>query len=464
MMKKLMTLLVAVLMVLTMASKTMAEEETTSYTITVSNALKGESYDAYKIFDATYNGDAVSYTIKSTSEWFSVVANGTPDTMTGVITANGLKFTPSATDNTLYVITPATSTELTEENFAKAFAATLYTALKAQGANYSKAASATATADGSLTLDVTTKGPGYYFVNTSLGSLCALNTAKPTATVTEKNTAPTVEKTADDDFYQIGDTVTFTITVTVGKQHDKNIVLADTMDSALSFIEIVSVKKGENNFPYTATNGKFPITLAAANLSGLESGDTIVIKYTAKMTKAAKAGTAMNNKVTLTYSAQTSEDDVDVNTNKFAVKKYATNVTNLAGATFKLYKVEGETKTLVKLVGSGTSYRVAEADETGAVDSFTTVDSGNIVIDGVDSDCSYELEETEAPEGYNLLDAKKSVTVGSDNNTVVEIENQAGTVLPSTGGIGTTIFHVAGALLVLGAGIVLISKKRANNN
>ena len=92
-----------------------------------------------------------------------------------------------------------------------------------------------------------------------------------------------------------------------------------------------------------------------------------------------------------------------------------------------------------------------------------TVASGDIVIWGVDSDEDYSITELQAPKGYNLLNPPtKEVTVNADNSTRIEVENYSGTELPSTGGIGTTILYIIGAILVLGAGILLVVRRRMN--
>ena len=89
------------------------------------------------------------------------------------------------------------------------------------------------------------------------------------------------------------------------------------------------------------------------------------------------------------------------------------------------------------------------------------------MITGVDGDDgtsagqhSYTLVETKAPDGFNKLDSATTVTIGATNTFVAKVNNNSGTVLPSTGGIGTTIFYVVGSILVVAAGVLLITKKR----
>ena len=97
---------------------------------------------------------------------------------------------------------------------------------------------------------------------------------------------------------------------------------------------------------------------------------------------------------------------------------------------------------------------------------FTPVTNGKAHFDGLE-DGKYELIEVVAPEGYNLLTDSTEVTVpGKDDQdnlvltVTAEVENKSGSELPSTGGIGTTIFYVLGGLMVIGAAVILVSKKR----
>ena len=86
-------------------------------------------------------------------------------------------------------------------------------------------------------------------------------------------------------------------------------------------------------------------------------------------------------------------------------------------------------------------------------------DAYDAVIYGLDGDSTYYVRETVAPTGYNKLDEDVEVAMGDENN-IQPIVNNAGSVLPSTGGIGTTIFYVVGSIMVVAAGVLLITKKR----
>ena len=101
-------------------------------------------------------------------------------------------------------------------------------------------------------------------------------------------------------------------------------------------------------------------------------------------------------------------------------------------------------------------------NETGATETITT-NGDTVRIYGLDSDVQdYKLQETKAPTGgYNVLKDPVPITPGK-NLDPVDIENNEGTVLPSTGGSGTTIFYVIGGLLIIGAGIVLVARRKVH--
>ena len=119
-------------------------------------------------------------------------------------------------------------------------------------------------------------------------------------------------------------------------------------------------------------------------------------------------------------------------------------------------------------------YRVAKRGETGTVATITSPKSGKFTIQGLGAG-TYYLTETKQPAGYNKLstpvtvvidkDGKVKVKNGDDYDEVnrVDVENKTGTVLPSTGGMGTTMIYLIGGALVLGSGVVLATKRRVKN-
>ena len=172
------------------------------------------------------------------------------------------------------------------------------------------------------------------------------------------------------------------------------------------------------------------------------------------------------------YSEQkTNGNDVDTDMTDMTVNK--TDGTDaLKGAQFKLYRTDAKlnlTHVDVKvkelsdddLTAAGvtkaadTIYYTVDREGTNLIDM---TNASTAVVYGLDKDSTYYLEETKAPDGYNLLDEEKEVNLGSE--TSIDVVNKAGAELPSTGGMGTTMFYIVGSVLVIGAAVVLISKRR----
>ncbi|MBQ3763270.1 MAG: hypothetical protein II875_14875, partial [Clostridia bacterium] len=195
-MKKALATLIALVLVFALAATAFAVN---TYSITIDNAVDGETYTAYKIFDVTYQGTnatpgtdpgapaadptqlhtAYSYTISNTNPWFAFLTNGLTADADGVYTnaTYGLKFTPTSTDPTTFVVEP-TETSGYDATKAAALAAAINAELDRAAAAaaaatptpnpYTAAGSDTA-ASGTATIDVSPDVPGYYFVSTSMG-------------------------------------------------------------------------------------------------------------------------------------------------------------------------------------------------------------------------------------------------------------------------------------------------------
>ena len=461
--KKLVSFLLTLVMVFAMATTAFA---TGTNSITVNGAQKDETYKLYKMLDLSVNEDNTAYSYTVNSEWNDFFTTGAGKDYVDI-------------DMQGYVTWKADKKDADSmEAFGKAAAAAV--------SGKTVVATETPTADGSFTflnLDA-----GYYLITSTNGNLAIVDTTptKPDATVNEKNVDHTLDKKVQEDSQaeaegngwgksnsaQIGDTVNFQTTITL-KKGAKNVVMHDQMKEGLTFSGAgsVAIDGLTEETDYTVvttglTDGcDFEIRFTQTYLDSLTTDTTLTVTYSAVLNENANITAGEKNDAKLTWGekSETEWSETVTKTYQFDVLKYAANDTEknpLAGATFQLKDASGNVVKLIKV--SNTEYRVANGDEPGAVDSFTTVDSGKIVIKGVDLD-KYTLVETAAPAGYNKLKDPVNVTVLDTNALTVEVPNATGTELPSTGGMGTTIFYVVGAILVIGAAVLLITKKRMSN-
>ncbi len=323
-----------------------------------------------------------------------------------------------------------------------------------------------------------TVDPGYYYITSTAGSKVVIQTLTAVE-IDEKNSFPTVNKTltnTDDKSAQIGDDIEYTLTVTIPETANDEIVLTDTMTEGLTFKAIDSVKAGEADVSYTlapsapaAADKEFTITFDADTVTA-NQGATITVKYVATLNEKAVVDpaddtdedeTSNDNTIVLAYGQHytSKTKTVETDTQSFTFDKVdVADKTKLPGAVFEL-RLGDEPLKLVE-VTAGEAYRIAMPNETGAVTEITTV--GKVItVSGVDGDVTYQLVETAPPAGYKLpANPSTDVKASTDNKLAVTIENTKGGALPSTGGIGTTIFYVLGSILVIGAGVLLVTKRR----
>lgn len=339
---------------------------------------------------------------------------------------------------------------------------------------------------------------GYYLVDSSVGTLCSLDTTKPAATIQEKNGVPSVDKiitsggvvSADgkSNSANIGDTVYFKTTITA-QPGAQNYVLHDKMTDGLTFNNTVEVKKGESTVEsskYTLnttglTDGcAFEIEFKTDFCDTLNANDTITVTYSAVLNEKAKIGNVdkNTNETWLKYGdskntqhKNTTTKTFEMNVFKFHIDKNDLNTEKgLAHAVFTLSKKSDGTEPIKLIDKSSNVYRVAKKGEADTVTTITSPESGEFKIQGLGAG-TYYLTETKQPAGYNklsgpvtvVIDETGLVKVGESEANPVKVENKTGTVLPSTGGAGTTMIYLVGAVLVLGSGVVLATKRRVKN-
>ena len=173
-----------------------------------------------------------------------------------------------------------------------------------------------------------------------------------------------------------------------------------------------------------------------------------------------------NNNLETTHPTTTTKT-FEMNVFKFYNDKNLNTEKGLPSAVFTLSKNQNGTDP-IKLIDKGSNtYRVAKPDETNTITEVTTPADGKFTIQGLGAG-TYYLTETKQPAGYNKLSGPVTVVIDNDGNVKVDgtaanpvkVENKTGTVLPSTGGAGTTMIYLIGGALVLGSGVVLVTKRR----
>ena len=315
--------------------------------------------------------------------------------------------------------------------------------------------------------------PGYYLIISDINSNLVLGTTN--IAITEKAEYPKIEKeVAEEDINAgIGQEVTFTVTTHFPQGSKADAILSDVMTDGLTYVDgslSINVDDYSLDVGHAAdgniVNG-FTITIAGDILKALASGEAgydVAFSYKALVNNNAIINTGANiNSVRLDFSHFAQSATAEVNVTSFVILKYdAKDETKapLAGARFALLDSNKNTIPLVT-IQEGKEYRIAtEADDTAVVvNEFTTTDS-QILIKGVDADLTYYLRELSAPAGYNLVVEDPQVIPEADGSTIVEVPNGSGSVLPSTGGIGTTIFYVVGGIFVGVAAVLLVTNKR----
>ena len=451
--------------------------------ITITKAVKDQTYSVYQVLVLeSYDTEKGAYTYKVNPVW-SAFLNGDGSAYVNIEEGT----------NIVTWVDGADAKDFSEKALAYAKANSI-------AATDSKVAEGT-------TVEFTGLNLGYYLVDSTLGAWCNLNTTNPTASIEEKNGIPTVDKEVKEDSTgvfgdsnndEIGSVVYFQTTINA-QNGAENYVLYDKMDTGLTLdnTSILVVLKSEGKKDKTLVNGTdyvlstttegytFTIDFEKTVEDKIVSGDQIVVTYSALINEnAVVGGTGNKNETHLVYGDNNESNYDETRTYTFSFNLIKVNNKNevLSGAEFNLYDAitAGNMIKLVKV--DENTYRVATDDEVNAEGFVSaTIVAGNVTILGLDDDASYYLEETVAPDGYNKLtsrvevrlnatieeDNSSEVTVSGAKSTTVEyvrdtvsIINITGSLLPTTGGMGTVLFVVIGSILVLGFGVLLVTKLR----
>ena len=474
-MKKLLALLLAVVLCLGMTTVAMAAD--TTYTLSI-KTISGHTYKVYQL--ATGDVSADGKTLSNIARGANAATSTTVENITDLVGMSGTDLGNAA----LALV----DTETTP----------------------------TGTVIGDGTTQTVTLSGGYYVVVDSFTtegteateqdklSPVMVEIVKDTTMTPKATGTPTDDKKIDEGDgvtasgkYSVGDDVPFVLTATmpssIAVYETYKLEFVDTLSSGLTLNEdSIQVFVGDSEtaiaasaYTVTKTANGFTVSFADVKVAPISAGEGTVIKvkYTAELDENAKTTDVETNESHIIYSNDPKTDGTGVTENKevkvfdfsFDVNKVDGETGQpLAGAGFTLYKwndeLEGEDK-------------YEQVEVIAAADNKTTFNFKGL------GEGQYKLVESTTPDGYNTMaDIEFKVVSVIENGVVTSlkatkldgadlyngdattysiaatIKNDAGTNLPSTGGIGTTIFYVIGGILVVGAGVLLITKKRMSHN
>lgn len=500
-MKKIISVLVAIILTATLF--VVPSFAADNGKITITGTSSGKAFNIYRIFDLSLsdgedNQKSYSYTINEDFKAFFTAKNLNTD-------QEAVDYFEDITDNSDEIKAFA------EEVKLYALTNTINGKLRAVAAGD--------------TLEISNLPLGYYLVYPEGGSnaLCALTTTDPETSITVKSDYPTINKNIIENsnkvktgVYAVNETITFELKSKVPDMtgYDKYyFVINDTLDAGFDYIGISTIDVGSKSdfevdvdYSVTATD-KTKLKIVLNDFINYTAGDDIVITYTAKLNSNAVLGSAGNvNEVLLIHSDDpyfdyqgtnepldgepvgvSPKDYVKAFTFKFQGTKVNDSDETLSGAKFSLW-------TPTAITGADTkTYKASDSDPE--ITLYKIVGDLETGSDGIISHSvkngTYYLYEDVAPSGYNALTDPIIFTVSStttdgtltldaldvaDNSDVTatlstglittEILNKVGTIMPETGGIGTTIFTVLGILIMAGAvlSFIVINKKKTIKN
>lgn len=490
--KRSIALVLAMILTLAMSVTVFAapNADQNTFSLTLNKAVKGHTYEAYQILSGDLSADKATL---SNIKWGEgIKAEG--QTALGGDAAGYAKKLADMGNN---------SKELKEQ-------------AQIIGANLASASGSVTVTDPDAKNVISNLKPGYYLIKDKDDSLQGQESytefilhVTDDVEANVKADVPSVEKKVKDTNdttgdttgwqdsadYDIGDDVPFQLTATLANNIESyktySLKFNDTLSKGLDYNNDAVIKLGDKDVTsyftpsYDATAKTLTFTCDDILAFGAKNSDKIVVEYTAKLNENAVIGAAGNpNTVYLDFSnnpnnggegdrGKTPEDKVIVFTYKLTVNKVDKENKPLTGAEFSLFKKVNGKEELVEVK------KILSTNAEGTVFGFTGLDDG-----------TYVLRETKTPDGYNSIEDQTftisakhdensddpkltaltgDVASGSIINLGVMLEkgelstdvvNNKGSVLPSTGGAGRVAIYVIGAILVLGGGIVLVTKKR----
>lgn len=505
--KRIIALLLTAVMTMTMSVTAFAANPSCTLTVNVKGGqdLKGQTISLYKLFDlsTSKSGETTNYayTVSKTTGYKDALKSALGTSLQGT----------TDEDYVNAVLNLGKDNSDAVQKFANDFTAT---ALKSK---LSATKTSNKITEPKTSFDFNNLTPGYYLVYVTGGKeiqSSLVTVEKETNTVNLKTEAPSITKTADKDTVSIGQVVKYTVTGSVPDttgyaEYVYNI--HDTLSSGLDFVN------DENGAP--TSDGNVKVTVAFKDATAASTAPTTATLDTANKRKMSldlsawvKANqTNKGKEFNVTYYAKVNKDAVVTEKNKaqleYGNKPGETTTTTpseaktptypldinkiktgskekLAGAKFSLYTSETDAKNgtnPIKVTGSNGNYVVNPESTTTEFESVKSIDveGYNLRVNGL-AEGTYYLVETKAPDGFNKLTAPivikitKSTTGNEEDWTlskndvkeedkIIDVENSTGSMLPSTGGMGTIAFTVVAALLLLGVAVSFIRDRKKEN-
>lgn len=518
--KKLSALMLAVVMALAMSITAFAQTvalnpaDKDNATITINNAAKGETYSIYKLFDATVGEDGqIAYQCpgeipEGLRAFFS------KDSKNNVVPADS-------------ILVKDADGKVTGTNMTEELKTALEAWAKTATATHSAVSDGSVLEFTKLPYGYYVMTTTQIDKDTAKAAITVTSTQPNASIYDKNTNEPSANKDADKDSYSIGDTITYTATFDttnyMGEGKDAKQVIEyeikDTLPEFLSNVTVTGITIGGTDYKLTDgtvpqfDNEKIVIPWATKGTddkytSNYAQGAKIVVTYTAVLTSTTNINKVDVNTISIKPYVDDNgdkkpwdeewKDKDEITTYAAAIKKVDDAGEALAGAEFTIAGL------VTEKVEDGV-YRVVSykpGDATVEPTQMGTNADGKLYIVGLASDVKLAVTEAKAPDGYNKLEeaveltsqvlsttiyetsgerhydkegnlvSESSTTTTTETVTknldqldedALEIENSQGTLLPSTGGIGTTIFYIIGGILVIGAGIILVVKKRASN-
>lgn len=497
-------LLTAVMtMTMTMSVTAFAADSGCSLTVNVKGGqdLKGQTINLYKLFDVTtsQSGETKNYAYTVNNTYKEKLAT----TLSIADTSKNEEFVKK--------VGALKDTKGAVQKFANDFtAATLTSNLEATATSNKITESKTA-------FEFNKLKPGYYLVYVTGGkeiqsSLVTVEEGK-TNTINLKTEAPSITKRAEQDTVSIGQVVKYTVTGSVPDTtgYEQYVYkIQDTLSKGLDFVNDkngTATSEGKVNVtvafkeagvtaggttPTTATldttNKTMSLDLSVwVRANQTNKGKEFTVTYYAKVNK--EAVVTEKNSATLEYGNNpgdtTTTKPSEVKTPTYALdinKTKAGTDARLAGAKFKLYKDSTNSEAnVVKVEGTNGNYVVDPTSDNTVFESVASIDDKNynLHVNGLAAG-TYYLVETEAPAGFNKLTDPIKVNIAKsatgdvndwtlsknddkEDDKIIDVENSTGSILPSTGGMGTIAFTVVAALLVLGVAVSFIRDRKKEN-